>query len=296
MSWGRGAGDKGAGSKRKHDEALKVHDFEVREEWSGNFIVLGTTGSGKTTLIKYMTTHKINDMGHGTNMHRTSLSSQTTESKLYKTPKITMPDGVEVSLKLRDTVGFGAKDMETRNILKDTFLEVVTDFEKIRGCILVHKCERFREGGYKDLECMKRMLERMGLKFDQHLLLVITHTGHLSDETKKSYADELKETVLPDIPADRIMHVNFANMDELNEYHQKFYQDTAKTEFSRMVGKLREFEDEIAPGGKDLREHFDNSYDEDLNKKGVEDLKKKGVASKVTDFLGRLSGGEEGEL
>ena len=42
-------------SKRKQDEALpspKVHNFEVVQEWSGNFIVLGTTGSGKTTLIK----------------------------------------------------------------------------------------------------------------------------------------------------------------------------------------------------------------------------------------------------
>ena len=30
----------------------RVHDYEVEEEWSGTFIVLGTTGSGKTTLIK----------------------------------------------------------------------------------------------------------------------------------------------------------------------------------------------------------------------------------------------------
>jgi type IV secretory pathway VirB4 component len=29
-----------------------VHNYEVEEEWRGNFIVLGTTGSGKTTMIK----------------------------------------------------------------------------------------------------------------------------------------------------------------------------------------------------------------------------------------------------
>lgn len=116
---------------------------------------------------------------------------------MYTTPKIKI-DGVSVSLKLRDTVGFGAKDMETKNILKDTFLEVVSDFEKIRGCLLVHKCERFREGGYKDLEQIKQMFETMGLDFKKHLLLVITHTAHLSDETKKSYADEIKAKVIPD--------------------------------------------------------------------------------------------------
>jgi type IV secretory pathway VirB4 component len=31
-----------------------VHGFHVEEEWTGSFIVLGTTGSGKTTLIKYV--------------------------------------------------------------------------------------------------------------------------------------------------------------------------------------------------------------------------------------------------
>jgi type IV secretory pathway VirB4 component len=39
----------GSGKKSK-----KVHSFHVEEEWTGSFIVLGTTGSGKTTLIKYV--------------------------------------------------------------------------------------------------------------------------------------------------------------------------------------------------------------------------------------------------
>jgi type IV secretory pathway VirB4 component len=41
-----------------HKEAGKrVHNFHVEEEWTGSFVVLGTTGSGKTTLIKYVYTH-----------------------------------------------------------------------------------------------------------------------------------------------------------------------------------------------------------------------------------------------
>jgi ABC-type Fe3+/spermidine/putrescine transport system ATPase subunit len=42
------------GRKRRssgHGEG-RIHDFHVDEEWHGNFIVLGTTGSGKTTLIR----------------------------------------------------------------------------------------------------------------------------------------------------------------------------------------------------------------------------------------------------
>ena len=33
-----------------------VHNFPGEEEWTGKFVVLGTTGSGKTTLIKYVHT------------------------------------------------------------------------------------------------------------------------------------------------------------------------------------------------------------------------------------------------
>ena len=29
-----------------------VHDHEEGKDWTGNFVVLGTTGSGKTTLIR----------------------------------------------------------------------------------------------------------------------------------------------------------------------------------------------------------------------------------------------------
>lgn len=216
-----------------------------------------------------MTMVDINKMGRGANKHATSLKSQTTESKLYSTPKIKIDD-VWVSLKLRDTVGFGAKDMETKNILKDTFLEVVGDVgEKIRGCILVHKCERLREGGHKDLEQIKQLFETMGLKFDEHLLLVVTHTGHLSEETKQKYSDELREGPLPEIPIERIMHVNFANPDELNDQHKKWYMDTSKEEYLRLMNKLMEFEDEISPVAKDIKGFFDNAYTKDLKKKGT---------------------------
>jgi len=215
-----------------------------------------------------MTMDDINKMGRGANKHVTSLKSQTTESKLYSTPKIKIDD-VWVSLKLRDTVGFGAKDMETKNILKETFLEVVGDFEKIRGCILVHKCERLREGGHKDLEQIKQLFETMGLKFDEHLLLVVTHTGHLSEETKQKYSDELREGPLPEIPIERIMHVNFANPDELNEHHKQWYIENTPQEYLRLMNKLMEFEDEIAPVAKDIKEYVDNAYTKDLKKKGT---------------------------
>lgn len=62
-----------------------------------------------------------------------------------------------------------------------------------------------------------------------------------------------------------------------------------------MIAKLREFEDEIAPVAKDIKEYIDNSYTKDLKKK-------KGMSSVVSDLYTtffedirkarRLSGGE----
>ena len=87
---------------------------------------------------RYMTNPKIGDMSKDGKPFGTSTASQTTCGKVYKSPKMKI-DGVSVSIKLRDTAGFGAKDMETKNILFDTFKAVVTDFDKLRGCILVHQ-------------------------------------------------------------------------------------------------------------------------------------------------------------
>jgi alpha-L-fucosidase len=74
---------------------------------------------------------------------------------------------------------------------------------------------------------------------------------------------------LPEIPIERIMHVNFANTDELNEHHRKWYIDTTPEEYRRLMGKLMEFEDEIAPVAKDIKEYIDNTYTKDLKKKGT---------------------------
>ncbi len=197
---------------------------------------------------------------------RVSIDSVTTESKIYKTGRINLGDS-SVTLKFRDTVGFGAKDMESKTILKDTFLEVVADFDKIRGCVLVHKCERYREGGAQDIQQIQQMLSTMGLDITKHLLLVITHTGHLSEEVQEAYSKEIRERVLKDIPADRVIHVNFANLDELNDYHRNFYLETRKDEWMKLLNKLKEFEDEVAPASSEIKEYFQSAYTEDLRKR-----------------------------
>jgi outer membrane receptor for monomeric catechols len=54
-----------------------------------------------------MTVPRIDDHHKKEGKFRISLDSQTTGSKMYKTPKMTI-NGVSTTLKLRDIVGFGA--------------------------------------------------------------------------------------------------------------------------------------------------------------------------------------------
>jgi hypothetical protein len=42
---------------------------------------------------------------------------------------------------------------------------------------------------------------------------------------------------------------------------------TRKTEFLKLINKLREFEDEVAPASSEIKEYFMKEYNEDLKKK-----------------------------
>ena len=184
----------------------------------------------------------------------TSTGSQTTKSKVYKSPKIKI-DEVSVSIQLRDTPGLEA----TAN---DAIADV-PKFEKIRGCILVHK----RERGWRDFEQTKQIFRTMGLEFKQHLLVVVTHTGNVSDSEQQRYSDEIQKEN-SEVPADRIIHVNVDDLEEWNEGHGATYLRQAQSERERIFRVLQVFDDEIAPASKRYGDYLAGSYDEDLNRKG----------------------------
>jgi hypothetical protein len=267
-------GSKRAREKEETEEAKKpksdpwadgnIHDHETMQEWTGNFVVLGTTGSGKTTFIRFMTNQNMRDVGkHGD--FKMSTDSVTVLGKGGKkgqreAMKVESPffkrDGVNVKLCFRDTVGFGAKDMESKDILKETVAEVAGDFERIRGCILVHKCERYRTGGAEDVEEMKRAMKTLNLDFNKHLLLVITHSAHLTKEKQEEYSAQIRTKISGQIPLERVIHVNFVNLGEVNEDFREIYRKMAPHEFEKVVAKLMEFETNVCPAGQNFKEHF----------------------------------------
>ena len=106
-----------------------------------------------------MTTRSLQELGkHGD--FKISPESQTVweskgstekEAKTH-TSSVVKRKGKNTQLRLHDTVGFGADDMKSSDILEKTVLNVASKMEKVRGCIFVHKCKRFRTGGAKDID------------------------------------------------------------------------------------------------------------------------------------------------
>ena len=215
-----------------------------------------------------MTTKKLQDLGKHSDFKMSTDSVTMWEEKRGKEESqarkhesaLIKRNGCSVKLGLRDTVGFGAKDQESKDILKQTVLEVVQDCEKIRGCILVHKCERYRTGGAQDVQDMKDAMKKLGLDFNKHLLLVITHSAHLSKEHQDKYSAEISQKISGQIPKDKVIHVNFANLAEMNEDFAAIYRKNIQAEFEKLLDKLMEFNTEIPPASKEWKEYFEKVH------------------------------------
>ena len=218
---------------------------------------------------RYMTTTKMSDLGDYGDFKMSTDSVTTWKGKGKDESGAAMKvesgliqyKGCNVKLKLRDTVGFGAKDMESADILKETVLEVAAFFEKIRGCILVHKCERYRTGGAKDVGEMKKAMKTLGLDFNKHLLVVITHSAHLSDEKQQEYSSQIRLKIDKGIPKERVIHVNFANLEELNEDFRAIYMKTVPCEYEKLLDTLMtQMKHEVAPAAKEFKEYFEQKH------------------------------------
>ena len=186
---------------------------------------------------------------------KSSKKDESKEAQMHRSGIVKYLD-MNVNLGLRDTVGFGAEDMKSRDILKQTVLEVASDFEKVRGCIFVHKCERYRSGGADDVREMKKAMKTLGLDFNKHLLLVITHTAHLNDTVRDEYSEKIRKKISASIPQDKVVHVNFANLGEMNDDYRDLYKKAIKTEYTKMLDKLLTMMHEVSPASKEWKAHM----------------------------------------
>ena len=74
----------------------------------------------------------------------------TAKARDYQSAQMDLPDpadrdGVRMlptTLKMKDTVGFGAEDLLTHDIITDTLRTILADTKEVNAFVIVHKAER----------------------------------------------------------------------------------------------------------------------------------------------------------
>lgn len=213
----------------------------VERDQDLSFVVFGPTGSGKTTLINYMTAGNmgnVNAMRGG--QAQVSVDSATKRVCNVKSQKFAKGNG-HYTLQFFDTPGHGAKDqkdwLQGGSLMADTVKQLMSETGRLNGVMLVLKMERFRsdlEEALKEYIKMFALLELEKAAF----LVVITHSLPFTEDIKTAYAQNIAELFQQQVLPSNVIHVNVAMLPEMVESFQQIYQ-------AAVPGELRRFKDHL---------------------------------------------------
>ncbi len=207
----------------------------------GTFVVLGAAGSGKTTLINYIT-QKEGPCGS----HPDTYTDRSTQ---YDSGLLTIDD-IQLKLRFLDTIGFDAHDVKSDELFVQLSEAIIVMGDpRVNAVILVHKMERFRSHFWGDLEKILKMFQLFQIK-PEHVLVVITHSALYSDDVKMEYQHQLFEKLKErhnNVLETNIMHVNFIKATEIHPEFLPYFNRTAPIEFEKIVRKLMMFNSPFNP-------------------------------------------------
>ncbi len=243
----------------------------------GTFVVLGAAGSGKTTLINYIT-QKQGPCGS----HPDTYTNRSTQ---YDSGLLTI-DGAQLKLRFLDTIGFDAHDVKSDELFVQLSEAIIVMGDpRVNAVILVHKMERFRSHFWRDLEKILKMFQLFQIQ-TEHILVVITHSTLYNDDVKLEYQHQLFEKLSDKVLESNIIHVNFIKAAEIHPEFLPFFNRTAPIEFEKIVRKLMTFNSPFNPNMYILdRMRLTEKIKEDLDgqddsKKSVQERKQEKKAEK----------------
>jgi len=182
-----------------------IYDFQNKKT-----IVIGSVGSGKTSLCKYVA----GDYEESVESKLCGLSV-TTGVRTYRGKYIgSNTTSSQVQYTMVDSEGYGA-DTYSSDSLRNQLVNALK-FETELNCVIICvSFERFRNGLKADLTHLLGVIKTLGLE-KEHLLVVFTHCEIYKHELREAYVQEFKSYYDFDF-GNSYVFACFANMNEVND-------------------------------------------------------------------------------
>jgi len=198
-------------------------------------IVIGSVGSGKTSLSRYVT--GLYDECYESQMsgHSVTKGVHTYKGKFLK---ITKSDDMKIQFTLTDSEGYGADNFSSDN-LKNQLLNSLQFETELNCVIIVVSFERFRNGLKEDLNHLLDLIKTLGLA-KEHTLLCFTHGELYTSAVRNNYYEEFKKYYAFDIDLDNVIFGCFPNISEVSDSYKASFVRDLKASIDQLRLKLKE--------------------------------------------------------
>jgi len=164
---------------RRDSQTFKFSNHDGEDISSENILVIGTAGSGKSSIVNYINQ---GDFNFSENVSRPDVASVTNQILSYDCPLLKNPVNPKIKKKITffDTIGLGADDFNVDVVFNNLKSKIAYE-SKISKILIVLKFERYRTKMKEDLKTMIQYLKYLGAT-DENFFLIITFCDPWKEE------------------------------------------------------------------------------------------------------------------
>ena len=232
-------------------------DLQVEKIKDRVILIVGLTGSGKSSIIKAICTH--DDEGEEV---QAKMSVRSITKNLHKysnnlIPNPTDPDD-KYAVTLIDTVGLGDNQVDVQVILKQIVDNIPISLSKIHRVVFCFKMDRLRAKMSEELSIMYKFFKMVGAK-PENFVICLTFCDILNDKTIQEFWNDLKDYEDLEMVKE-IKSVTFTSFPDLRECDND---KTFKT-ISGEKSKNKSVNDRSDPSDRNLVEKKGERYTSDV--------------------------------
>ena len=189
-------------------------DLQVEQIKDRIVLIVGLTGSGKSSIIKAICSHDDDGAAVQTKMSVNSITKNLHKYSNNLIPNPTDPED-KYAVTLIDTVGLGDNQVDVQVILKQIVDHIPISLSKVHRVVFCFKMDRLRAKMSEELSIMYKFFKMVGAKVE-NFLICLTFCDILNDQTIQAFWDELKKNEDLEMVKE-IKSVTFTSFPDLNE-------------------------------------------------------------------------------